>query len=80
MNDAKDTVTTAVRNAGGIGTLTWIAFLPFSLTFGLVANDAGVHTADWIFIGASALAAVCLLHLNATTELAQTTNHRAPQG
>jgi predicted MFS family arabinose efflux permease len=36
--------------ASGVGTLTWIAFLPFALIFGAVSKHSGVHTAGWMIV------------------------------
>lgn len=46
LNDA---VPSGIRAgvASGISTLTWIAFLPVALAFGLLTKYHGVHTAGW---------------------------------
>ena len=41
--------------APGVGTLTWLTFLPFAFVFGAVSDRSGVHTAGWT-LGALALA------------------------
>lgn len=47
--------------ASGVGAISWIAFLPFALTFGVVSKDNGVHTAGWMIVGAVVLVAVALV-------------------
>jgi MFS family permease len=49
--------------ASGIGTLTWIAFLPFALLFGAVSNTFGVHVAGWLMMAVTAMTAVLLVRL-----------------
>ena len=49
--------------ASGVGTLTWLAFLPFALAFGFVADRAGVHASGWIVLVTTGLTAVSLLRL-----------------
>ena len=46
--------------ASGVGTLTWLTFLPFAFVFGAVSDRSGVHTAGWT-LGALALTAVLLM-------------------
>lgn len=47
--------TIRVGVASGVGTLTWLTFLPFALLFGAVSDRSGVHDAGW------ALGAVAIL-------------------
>ncbi len=47
--------------ASGVGAISWIAFLPFALTFGVVSKSNGVHTAGWMIVGAVVLVAVALV-------------------
>jgi predicted MFS family arabinose efflux permease len=44
-----DAVPSTVRAgvASGVGTLTWLTFLPFALLFGAVSDRSGVHEAGW---------------------------------
>jgi MFS family permease len=49
--------------SSGVSTLQWMAFLPFSLAFGSVAEHAGVHTAGWIAVAATAATCVSLVRL-----------------
>jgi hypothetical protein len=48
-------VTSTVRSgvASGVGALSWIAFLPTALIFGIVSKQTGVHTASWMIVGAT---------------------------
>ena len=57
-----DSVPSTIRAgvASGVSTLTWIAFLPIALGFGLLTEAHGVHSAGWI-ITASTTAAGALL-------------------
>lgn len=50
--------------SSGVSTLTWLAFLPFSLVFGVVADRVGVHGAGWMVVAiatATAARLVCLV-------------------
>jgi MFS family permease len=60
-----DAVPSAVRSgvASGVGALSWIAFLPFALIFGVVTERAGVHTAGWMITAATVLAGALLMML-----------------
>jgi predicted MFS family arabinose efflux permease len=57
-----DVVPSTIRTgvASGVGALSWIAFLPFALLFGLVSNDHGVHSAGWILTATTVLAGLLL--------------------
>lgn len=57
-----DTLPSTIRAgvASGVGTLTWLVFLPLALLFGAVSDRSGVHDAGWIF-GAVAVLTVVLL-------------------
>jgi hypothetical protein len=45
-----DAVPSAIRAgvASGVGTLTWLTFVPFALGFGVVSDRAGVDRAGWL--------------------------------
>lgn len=59
LHDAlPSTIPTGV--ASGVGALSWIAFLPFALLFGLVSNDHGVHSAGWILTATTVPAGLLL--------------------
>jgi hypothetical protein len=49
--------------ASGVSTLTWLVFLPFSITFGVIANRVGVHGSGWLIVLAAGAAAAGLLRL-----------------
>ncbi|MGH9244126.1 MAG: hypothetical protein ACRD29_07380 [Acidimicrobiales bacterium] len=49
--------------ASGVGTLTWIAFLPFGLTPGLVSQRSGVHRAGWMITAVVVVAGAVLVKL-----------------
>src|SRR5215218_2222851 len=51
--------------SSGLGTLTWIAFLPFALVFGFVSNHSGVRGGGWIFVAAATIASATVFHLAA---------------
>jgi predicted MFS family arabinose efflux permease len=57
-----DAVPSTIRAgvASGVGTLTWLTFLPFALLFGAVSDRSDVHEAGWI-LGAVAILTVVLL-------------------
>ena len=57
-----DAVPSTIRAgvASGVGTLTWLTFLPFALLFGAVSDRSGVHDAGWM-IGAVAVLTIVLL-------------------
>jgi MFS family permease len=60
-----DAIPSNIRSgvASGVGTFTWMAFLPFSLIFGQVSKHAGVHTAGWMIVAVTLLAAGLLVKL-----------------
>jgi MFS family permease len=47
--------------SSGVGTLTWITFLPFALVFGFVTSRCGIRIGGWIFVGAATMAAAAVL-------------------
>jgi len=51
--------------SSGVGTLTWITFLPFALVFGFVTNRSGIRGGGWIFVGAATIASAAVFHLAA---------------
>jgi hypothetical protein len=46
--------------SSGVGTLSWLLFLPFSLVAGAIARQHGVHAAGWLITGAAVLVALLL--------------------
>jgi MFS family permease len=57
-----DAVPSTIRAgvASGVGTLTWLTFLPLAFAFGAVSDRSGVHQAGWM-LGIVAVLAVILL-------------------
>jgi hypothetical protein len=47
--------------SSGVGTLSWVLFLPFSLVFGWFARAHGVQRAGWFLTGAALLVALLLI-------------------
>ena len=57
-----DAVPSAIRAvSSGAGTLSWMLFLPFSLTFGWVAQANGVNWSGWMLAGAVVVVGVLLI-------------------
>jgi hypothetical protein len=57
-----DAVPSAIRAgvSSGVGTLSWLLFLPFSLAFGWLIRAHGVHSAGWTLVGVVGLLALLL--------------------
>jgi predicted MFS family arabinose efflux permease len=58
-----DAVPSGIRAgvASGVGTLTWLTFVPFSVVFGVVSNNAGVDTAAWSLVIIAGVTALLML-------------------
>jgi uncharacterized membrane protein YhaH (DUF805 family) len=58
-----DAVPSGIRAgvASGVGTLTWLTFMPFAVVFGVVSNRAGVDTAAWSLVVIAAMTALLML-------------------
>lgn len=58
-----DAVPSTVRTgvSSGVGTLSWLLFLPFSLVFGWLARAGGVGSSAWTILGATTVVAVLLV-------------------
>src|SRR6266480_2577674 len=58
-----DAVPSTIRTgvSSGVGTLSWVLFLPFSLVFGWLAHEQGVSRAGWMLTGASLLVGILLV-------------------
>jgi MFS family permease len=58
-----DSVESTIRAgvASGVGTLTWIVFLPVALVFGALSDRAGVHEAGWIIVTVTVAASAALI-------------------
>jgi MFS family permease len=55
-----DAVPSSIRAgvASGVGTLTWLAFVPFALVVGGVSESAGIDRAGWLFVAVGVATAV----------------------
>ena len=60
-----DAVPSTVRSgvASGVGALSWMAFLPLALAFGLITDRHGVGDAGGILVGITLIAGVLLVRL-----------------
>ena len=60
-----DAVPSSIRAgvSSGVGTLTWAAFVPFALGFGLLSRHVGVLAAGWMIVAVSVAAGTSLLRL-----------------
>jgi hypothetical protein len=60
-----DAVPSSIRAgvSSGVGTLTWVAFVPFALAFGFLSRHVGVLTAGWLIVAMAVAAGVSLLRL-----------------
>lgn len=58
-----DRISSSIRTGvgSGVGTLSWLMFLPVSLVFGLVAGHSGTHAAGWVVTGVLALTGLAVL-------------------
>ncbi|HZB48270.1 MAG TPA: MFS transporter [Mycobacteriales bacterium] len=68
-----DAVPSSIRAgvSSGVGTLSWLLFLPFSLIFGWLLRDRGPQWASWVLVGVTSLLAA----LFSASSLAR---HRVP--
>jgi predicted MFS family arabinose efflux permease len=66
-----DAVPSTIRAgvSSGVGTLSWMLFLPFSVGFGRLINAHGVHQAGWVLVG---VVGVLVLLVAASTRRAGT--------
>jgi MFS family permease len=58
-----DSVPSTIRAgvASGVGTLTWLTFVPFALVFGFVSERAGVDRAGWLLVAIGVVGAILIL-------------------
>jgi uncharacterized membrane protein YhaH (DUF805 family) len=58
-----DAVASSIRAgvASGVGTLSWIAFVPFALVVGFVSDRAGIWTTGWLLVAIAAVAGVLMV-------------------
>jgi len=61
-----DAVPSAIRAgvASGAGTISWIGFLPFALTFGWVTQQYGMHASGWMITAAIVAVGGLLLRMS----------------
>ena len=71
-----DAIPSSIRAgvSSGVGTLTWMAFLPFALGFGFLSRSAGVHAAAWMVVAATAATCASLLRLALSRRSQSTTS------
>jgi MFS family permease len=58
-----DSVPSTIRAgvASGVGTITWLTFVPFALVFGAISENLGVDRAGWLLVGMGLVAASLIL-------------------
>jgi hypothetical protein len=58
-----DAVPSTIRAgvASGVGTLTWLTFVPFALVFGALSESAGVDRAGWLLVAIAIVAAFLIV-------------------
>ena len=58
-----DSVPSAIRAgvASGVGTLTWLTFVPFALVFGFVSERAGIDRGAWFLVALGAAVALLMM-------------------
>jgi MFS family permease len=63
MRQLHDAVPSTVRAgvASGVGTLTWIVFVPFALVIGAISDRSGVDDAGWVFLAVGGLAGLLMV-------------------
>jgi MFS family permease len=65
-----DAVPSSIRAgvSSGVGTMTWVAFVPFALGFGLLSRHVGVLAAGWLLVAIAVATGVSLLRLASRPE------------
>jgi hypothetical protein len=60
-----DAIPSSIRAgvSSGVGTLTWVAFVPSALGFGLLSRHVGVLVAGWMIVALTAATGISLCHL-----------------
>lgn len=63
MHRLHDSVPSTVRAgvASGVGTLTWLIFVPFAIVMGFVTEGGGVGNAGWLLVGIAVVAGVLVV-------------------
>jgi predicted MFS family arabinose efflux permease len=55
--------------SSGVGTMSWLTFLPCSLLFAALSNGAGIRAAGWIITGLVAIAGTILVRISSRPRL-----------
>lgn len=65
MRRVNDAVPSTVRAgvASGIGTLTWLTFVPFALAIGFVSHRTDIGDAGWLFVAVAVVAGVLMIRV-----------------
>lgn len=68
-----DAVPSSIRAgvSSGVGTLTWLGFLPVALAFGWVSARYGLHTSGWVITATTVAVAVLLVRALTRTPAAE---------
>ena len=76
-----DAVPSTIRAgvASGAGAISWMAFLPVALGFGLLTTRHGVHTAGWLLTALTILAAALLSGLSLRRRRSVVRSDRRPE-
>jgi len=61
-----DVVPSTMRSgvSSGIGTLSWLTFLPCSLLFGALSGHNGIHAAGWVITALATVAGAMLVQIS----------------
>jgi MFS family permease len=80
MRRLNDAVPSTVRAgvASGIGTLTWLAFVPFALAIGFLSGRTGIGDAGWLFVAVAVAAGALMIRVLPATPDAGTPAAGAP--
>jgi MFS family permease len=63
LRQLHDAVQSTIRAgvASGVGTLTWLAFVPFALVVGVVSDRVGVSEAGWVFVAIAVASGILMI-------------------
>jgi uncharacterized membrane protein YGL010W len=75
-----DQIPSALRAGvtSGVGTLTWIGFLPLAIAFGLLSKHSGIDGAAWLLVATTAATGASLLRLAAARHTATAAHTTQP--
>jgi hypothetical protein len=62
--------------SSAVGSLTWMAFLPFALFFGAISKQLGIFDAGWLIVAATAALSVVLVRTALARKVAQAGDSR----